>query len=726
MTSCRRLLLAIVAGFFLSCSLALAQEGPDLPGPIPLSPSASSRAPAASSSSFLDDWFPRYVPRVGYNYDVGDTVGRESGGLSSVQAFVPLWQDRSSTRLLFSDSRLLVFDTKGAVGANLGLGGRMFSDMLGRTLGGYLYWDYTDTGRASFKQVSGGVESLGTHVDARANFYVPVGKDRKQVDLFYLPNTEPTFQNNYLLLGGGQGLRFLEQALCGFDTEAGLKVFATDTLELRAFAGMYHYQGETAQQAWGPRGRVEARIRDILAMGVSIQNDRLFGTTLNLNVLVTFPRLSGRRWSDGPAAPLEGSDRLGDPVVRLPHVAVDRQQHRFVVPGKPVVDPLTGQPLLFLHVAQGGNSDGSVENPYGSLAAAFADPRFAQGNVVVYDRTLGTFSGKVNFAPGTRLLSSGPVQVIETLDAGRIRLPFSGASPDLNKVPTVQGTIILASHSTVSGFQVSGGKNAVAAPDARVIRNVAIVENKMTSVGGPTISLPSVTGVVEIRDNRIDMPGGTGISVGVQGNGATVLTIRDNQVTRPRGDGITVGVNTLDGGTAAVLARVHDNAIEGALGHGIFLVAAGKGSTQAELARNVVRQTEKNGIHLETASTSQATVRATIQSNTVTASGTGASEGAITLETVGTLTLANLLASVSHNNLRNNSAPGVTARSAGNNSLTLELFSNTAVSPLSMFGFVLQQQGASTFDAVQTATLGSRNVGGVMTAGTINSVAVFP
>lgn len=502
--STRLLLTVLLTG--LTSAPAMAQAPLDPP---PVTDSAPPAAPAAGG--FLDDLFGRFLPRVGYSYEAGDAVGRD-GGLSAFQAFLPVWEDRAATGLVFSDSRLLLFDNKGTVGANLGLGGRIFSGYLGRTVGGYVYWDYTDTGRASFNQVSGGFETLGDRVDARANFYVPVSKDRKTTDLTFTPNTDLYFQGNALLLGGGQGWRTVEQALYGFDTEAGLRFFANDSLELRAFAGMYHYQADQAAQAWGPRGRLEARIRDTVAMGLSVQNDRLFGTTVNLNVLMTFPRLSGRSYSDGPAAPLAAGDRLGDPVVRgQQQVAVLRRQEQYVVPGKALVDPLTGQPYVFLHVAPGGNSDGSFENPYGSLAEAFADPRFARGNVVLYDRARDTFAGNVRFAPGTRLLASGPVQMLDTADSGRVRLPFSGASPGLALAPSIQGTVTLASRSVVSGFDFHAppGSPALAGPEAGAVRDVAVTGNRFTG-GGPAVYLTSVTGSVVVAGNRIDSPKGSG------------------------------------------------------------------------------------------------------------------------------------------------------------------------------------------------------------------------
>jgi hypothetical protein len=628
-----------------------------LPAPADAPPPAGENAVVspAAPGGFLDDLFGRFLPKLGYSYDAFDGVGRD-GGLSSFQVFLPVWEDRGSTRLVFSDSRVLLFDNRGTVGANLGLGGRIFSDTFGRTVGGYVYWDYSDTGRASFNQVSGGFETLGDRVDARANFYVPVSKDRKTTDQTFTPaSTEPYFQGNSLVVGGGQGGRWVEQALYGFDTEAGLRFFANDSLELRAFAGMYHYQADQVAQAWGPRGRLEARIRDTLAMGLSVQNDRLFGTTVNLNVLMTFPRLSGRGYGDGLAAPLVANDRLGDPVVRTQQVAVLRRQEQFVVPGKALVDPLTGQPYVFLHVAPGGNSDGSFENPYASLAKAFADPRFAQGNLIVYDRTQGTFAGNVRFAPGTRLLSAGPVQTVDAAGVGPVRLPFSGVSPNLAQAPVINGTITLASQSTVSGFDLRAPAGGAALAGAGVVRDVTIVGNRITG-SGPAVDLPSVSGRVVVRDNQVTAPKGGGVLLGVAGASTAAVEVSANKITQPSGDGVRVEAS----GTSDTKLEMRGNTIEGATG-----------------------------------------------------------KGAIVLEAAGKEGSARLTATVADNQLPNNAAPGVAARAAGKNTLELDLFGNRALSPLAMFSFLLQQQGPSTFRVVAPEMLGARNTGSVVTTGTI-------
>ncbi|MFO0841907.1 MAG: inverse autotransporter beta domain-containing protein [Gemmataceae bacterium] len=701
----RRTLLTLLAGLFVGAAGAAEQMelmGPPAPERVSAeivpatpppqlepAPVEAVAAPAeVAPGGVLNDLFGRFLPRLGYSYDGLDTVGRD-GGLSAFQLFLPVWQDRDASRIVFSDSRLLLFDSRGTVGANLGLGGRLFSESLGRTVGGYVYWDYSDTGRASFNQVSGGLETLGDRVDARANFYVPVGKDRKQTDGFFTANPEPYFQGNYLLVGGGSGSKFFEQALYGFDTEAGLKFLALEGLELRAFAGMYHYQGEAAQQAWGPRGRLEARVGDSVAMGVSIQNDRLFGTTVNFNCLLSYGRLSGRAYSDGPSAPLAASDRLGDPVVRVQHVAVDRQRQDYVVAGSPVIDPRTNQPFVFLHVAPGGNSDGSVENPYASLAGAFADPRFAAGNVVVFDRSGGAFSGNVTLAAGTQLLSSGPVQVLNTT-GGAMVVPLTGTGLPL---PKIHGTVMLASHATPCSSSTGAGRGRSSAP--RAWRSATLMNNWFSGAG-TLVWLPSIAGRIDLHDNQFLTPGGSAISLGTRGSDSANVSVRRNQITSPGGDGVAITASD----ASRVNATVEANAVRRRLRH-----------RQASCWRPD--------------RTAKATVNATVRDNQVSESGEKGS-GGVALLTTGKAGGSRITATVTGNELADNHAPGFAARAVGPNTMALSLFDNKAISRHSMFGFLLFQQKKASFAAVDPATIGRGNTGSVTTAGTIADILTVP
>jgi hypothetical protein len=342
---------------------------------------------------------------------------------------------------------------------------------------------------------------------------------------------------------------------------------------------------------------------------------------------------------------------------------------------------------VILHVAPGGNSDGSIESPYGSLAAAFGDARFAQGNIVVYDRTQGTYTGTVHFRQGTRLLSSGPMQSLNTLD-GLIALPFSGSGA--GKMPTINGTVVLASHSTVSGFDLrtTTGQAAIKGKDTATLKDVTIANNKVSGTG-TGVQLGNVAGQVEIRSNRIDTAKSHAVSLAVDGENRANVVVCQNQITQPTGDGVRVEV----GGKSVATVDVQGNTITNATG---------------------------NGVKVTTKEDSMARVHANVKDNHIGESGLFG-QGAIVLDAMGKNASSKLTATVDNNELSENHRPGVTARSGGTNTLGLDLFDNKALSSDAMFSFLLQQKGKSKFNVVDADRLGANNIGSIVTTGTITN-----
>lgn len=125
-------------------------------------------------------------------------------------------------------------------------------------------------------------------------------------------------------------------------------------------------------------------------------------------------------------------------------------------------DPVTGIPIRFLHVAQGGNSDGSFEDPYRLLTNALTDSRYLEGNIDViyvhgrFQQTV-THHGGFTIVDGTQLLSTGPLQTIDT-QYGPRTVPFSGADRRLLGLPIIQGQVGLGAGTTLSGFEVRTGE----------------------------------------------------------------------------------------------------------------------------------------------------------------------------------------------------------------------------------------------------------------------------
>ena len=457
-------------------------------------------------------WFGRYRPHFGYRYEAGDTIGRV-GGLSSFDAFFPLLEGYDSDWLMFIDARLLLGDDNHNLGSNVGVGARQYIPEIERTIGTYLYYDTRDAGYATFDQVSGGIETLGDIWDARLNWYVPTGQTRNQY-----ATTHSAGGSGYTFVGhhltGGNFTRYYQAAMKGLDMEAGAKFYTNDFMDLRAYAGWYHFQAKGSQQAWGWKSRVESRISDVVSLNLSVQNDRVFDTTVNFAVGIQWPSITGLR--GGPRADLKAWDRLGESPERLRSIVVDNQEIQDPNGGL-VIDPSTGLPYFFMHVATSGNSDGSYEDPYATLAAAFADPRTQAGNVIVYDHRNGMETGNFTLATNTQVLSEGPAQFINT-QFGQIQLPDSNSGVN----PQITGSFTLNNGSVLSGFDLSNSTGSSIL--ANGVGNIMVSNNTITNTANSSgILLQNLTGPVTFNNTTFNKTNGSGLVIS-GGSGDVTLT----------------------------------------------------------------------------------------------------------------------------------------------------------------------------------------------------------
>ena len=415
-------------------SSAFAQD--NLP---PIVSSASGTVPL----DYLDVW-STYNPRLSVLYQSGDGVGYDEG-FWSVQSFVPL-AHCSDERLLFVDLHAL-FDENGALGGNFGLGHRVYSKALRVTVGGYVYYDYRSTGVNQFQQISPGLDVFGDGWELHANGYLPTIENTRQA----LPDQ---FRGNLLFID-----RF-ESAMRGGDIEMGVRLPVLGRFQPRLFVGAYHFETDGRPDATGWKTRLEATMSDKLSTAFSVQDDQVFGTTANFGLEFRFSGASLLRprplqniasGLSTPPSQRAALDYLAAPTRRTHQIVIDRDR------GEVALDPNTGAPLMFSHVAVGGNSTGSFEDPYAFLTDALADPRYTAGGIdVIYVRggfPPVTYTGDVVMQAGTKLLSNGPVQLVDT-QLGARRLPSSGIDVNLFSLPIIQGSVQLKNNTTLSGFDV--------------------------------------------------------------------------------------------------------------------------------------------------------------------------------------------------------------------------------------------------------------------------------
>lgn len=468
---------------------------------------------AAAETAEAQDAAAPYITRLSARHVAGAGVGH-TNSYSSLDWFLPLLSTESDSTMWFGDFRGLMFND-GEFGSNLGTGYRWYVEDQNRIYGVNGYWDTRHNNSLLFNQAGIGLESLGQIFDFRANGYTPAVNDTYQQGSLY-------FSGNGLFLPS-------TSALSGLDAEAGVNLPRFYQISTSLFGGGYYYDSNHTIEAAGWRVRAEAAWRDNVVVGVSVQDDDLFGQTLNVMLELrglmidrtTPARRSMRhkfRQADGSGDGETVLHRLADPVRRRQNIVLQQEDSRLTTSG--------GASLDFLHVVPGGAGTGTFENPYGTISSAMVNPLSASG--MVYTPYGGTFTENVTMTAGSTLFSNGPTQFVNT-NVGTVALPFSGTNSSLTALPSkIIGDVTLANNTVLNGFDVQGrvtGSNVTA---------VSLVNNRIASSPGNAISLTTLSSV-SIDNLLITSPAQRGIllndssasltSVTIQNSGNTALEI---------------------------------------------------------------------------------------------------------------------------------------------------------------------------------------------------------
>ena len=578
---------------------------------------------AAAETAEAQDAADPWMTRLSARHVAGAGVGHTSG-YSSLDWFLPLSAESDST-MWFGDFRGLIFNDA-EFGSNVGTGYRWFVEDQNRIYGINGYWDTRNDNSLLFNQAGIGVESLGQIFDFRANGYTPAVNDTYQ-------------QGDVFFSGNGLFLPYTS-ALSGLDAEAGVNFPTFYQISTRLFGGGYYYDSNHTIAAAGWRVRAEAAWRDNVVVGVSVQDDDLFGQTVNGMIELRYTafhraKLARRsmrhkfRDADGVGDGATVRHRLADPVYRRQNIVLHRDDNRLTTSG--------GTPLNFLHVVEGGTgTTGTFENRYGSISNAMVNPLSATG--YVYTPSGGTFTENVTMTAGSRLFSNGPTQFVST-NVGSVQLPFSGANSSLTALPSkIVGDVTLANNTVLNGFDVQGGvvgtnvmgvslinnRIASSAADAISLTSSSAVSMNNMLIASPAanaISLTSSTGV-SINNMTIANPGQRGIllndsavslsSVTIQNSGNTALEINttaNNRTVTATGLNITNTVGSIKGIDANVMGA----------GNLLLNISGTPGSATASNSISV----QQDAVNVSTAAVS--TGNATVQLDSLTVSSTAGS-----------------------------------------------------------------------------------------------------
>ncbi|APZ96706.1 inverse autotransporter beta domain-containing protein [Fuerstiella marisgermanici] len=454
-----------------------------------------------------------WVSRFTGKHVFGEGVGHDEG-FTSLEWFLPLEQD-SESEMWFGDVRGIMFDDA-EFGANVGTGYRWHNPEQDRIYGFNGYWDFRNDRHLLFNQAGIGIESLGQIFDFRANGYTPTVNDADQ----RLP---------FSFVGNNLQLREL-RALSGVDYEMAANLPDFYEFQCRVAGGGYYFDSSKTEAANGWRARIEMAFRDTVAASVAVQDDDVYGQTVNFTIeyrykaehLDALSRQSMYHKFRNESGSGDGRTirhRLADPVYRQQNIVL-LQENSLVTDGG-------GTPLTFLHVVEGGTGGGSFEMPYGTLSDAMADPLAPTS--VVYTPQGGTFTENVTLVDATRLLSNGPQQFVES-SIGSVQLPYSGAGSNLASLPsTIVGDVTVASNTEVSGFNISNGGLVGSG-----VSNVNVNQSAFTMSPADAITF-TTSDAITLETLSIDSPVGRGILLD-----DTAATVSNVDITSPGDDGLQI------------------------------------------------------------------------------------------------------------------------------------------------------------------------------------------
>lgn len=478
-------------------------------------------------------------------------LDRSYGGIEGVLPF-----SQTGTSLTFADLKFKLGQS-GSYEGNLGLGHRFLTDNKQWALGFYGAWDHRNSANSNaFNQITAGAEALSNNLDFRFNYYYPI-TDRALLNL----GSNFGFQGFSIYQSG-----IWEEAMQGFDVEAGVLLPVSDKWETRAYAAYYNFEGkDIAPQMDGWRVRLEVRPTNNIAVSLSHQQDDMFKDQTSLELRYTFGK-------DGKSGIRSLKERMTSPWTRDIDIVVSTPQEGAANSdfGR-VVTGLDGSVVHINSAYTGGSSNGSFERPYVSVA---------QCEAAVVDQ------GKCRMVGGS---VSGALNTDVTGDYNLIRLWEGNSQGDGGYTPitllngqmlagepiTARNIVFMHNDPTVVAYRAANGlPNWFVDP---VDTSTAPVINGITN-GGTSVQLGSNTSVLGIATTNGGIEGkysagkidlmynqvnnyytGGGISI-FNMNVDSTVRIMYNDITT--GGGSATGIvlaNIADGGSATMNTNIYRN-----------------------------------------------------------------------------------------------------------------------------------------------------------------------
>ena len=456
-----------------------------------------------------------------------------------------------SEQIQYLDARAGV-NFNGNILTNLGFGRRHYFAADNAILDANIWYDFDNTGSHAFHQITAGSQWRTNRYSIRAHYHFPIFEVDRVARYVDLPNI-PTFSGNNISM---PRLRIEEQAYQGIDTELGILHPYRSPVEF--FVGGYHFfsstdaehvSGVTSTLRWGFDNGVNLSVQG--SYDDQTEGAVMFAATYDF---------TNRKRNHASVR-----DHLGESVRRNRHIL--RRDLVFDDP-TPATDA-DGNLFNVIHVSSTGNSNGTFESPYATLAEAAVDAA-ATPNSIIFVHADSVLDGQSIVLPeNTRLLGEGIDHLFTSPIVGSAFVPRATtgtARPIIRNTAAGTPAITLANGVEISGFRIE-------------------------NAGDTAIFGTGLTEQVDITNNRID-GAVTGIHIADFGN---TLNLKNNTILNTTGTGIhlerfqatsvvnlqettsitTAGLHGLHfdravGGSSIVLATDATLTVDGTTNHGIF------------------------------------------------------------------------------------------------------------------------------------------------------------
>lgn len=451
----------------------------------------------------------------------GETYA-EPSDFFAIDVFKPLRNQmfgNGDELLMYLDARFALNLERHGV-ANIGLGQRQYFAGSDFILDGNVWYDIDGSRNRLFHQLGAGAKFYNPFFSLRGNYYQPVG-EANDTSGFTPLTGNVGYSGNILAL---ERFRILAEAYAGYDAEIGLH---SDMLEL--FVGYYNFTAEQGEDVTGVTATAQTTLFDALQLSVQAtidDNDEenyMFGVAYNFGTRPVGPKASMR-------------DRLGERIRRNRHIV----QRESLVYAPLAAENTSGVPFNIVHASATGNSNGTFESPYSSLASAVGDAAATENSIVLLHADSVFENQSVTVPDGIRFLGEGIDHTVTTKLLGDITLPRATTginAPTILNSPAASPALALGSNLEVNNVRVADARGTAISLEQST--GGLIFQNVVVDGAQTGMRISEAMGTVEIAPLNISNVTGVGLLIEDTQPGAS-LKLNDVIISDTGAEGIRI------------------------------------------------------------------------------------------------------------------------------------------------------------------------------------------